>query len=203
METRKGLRNRIKVKANEKQTSGKNKPRFQFDEWSALIIINIAASQFVYAKSFLRCVGFVFNVSLPPSNPPTIAIIANGKAHDGLKSPCIACPANPMNAVAAISVDAVPTAVRIGTPHANTISGTRKDPPETPAIPEAKPVKIVIGNATHKLTPYSSVPDRIWIMPKCLFPSKVRSSETGISMTAPAKSNIKANISFKEKPVNK
>jgi len=53
----------------------------------ALIIMKRAASQFVYANNFLRCLGFVFNDSFPPSIPPTIVIMANGIAHAGLKSP--------------------------------------------------------------------------------------------------------------------
>jgi hypothetical protein len=43
-------------------------------------------------------------------------------------------------AVTAIRTDAVPTAACIGTPQASTISGTRKEPPETPTIPAANPV---------------------------------------------------------------
>ncbi|BBO86432.1 hypothetical protein DSCO28_69980 [Desulfosarcina ovata subsp. sediminis] len=97
-----------------------------------------------------------------------MVIIAKGMAHEGLKSPWTAWPANPIEAVAAIKVDAVPTAVCMGTPQAKTISGTRKEPPETPTIPEPKPVSIVTGSAIHKFTPYISEPDRIRITPKCL-----------------------------------
>lgn len=171
--------------------------------WNAFTIINNAASQFVYAKSFLRCLGFVLNASFPPRIPPTTVIMAKGIAHEGLKSPWTAWPANPIKAVTAIKVDAVPTAVCMGTPQAKTISGTRKDPPETPTIPEPKPVKIVTGIATHKLTLYTSAKHRIRMTQNFLFSVKVRCSDTGISMTIPAISNIAANISFKEKPLIK
>ena len=116
----------------------------------AFTIMSNAAMSVVTAKSVFKYFGFVLRAILPPNTPPNIVTIAIGIAQAGLKLPCKACPRKPANAVAATIADAVPTAIRMGTPHANTISGTRNDPPETPTIPEKKPVVIAKGTASHK-----------------------------------------------------
>jgi hypothetical protein len=54
-------------------------------------------------------------------------------------------------AVIITSVVDVPTAMRMGTPTASTIRGTRKEPPDIPTIPETKPVINTMGMNTNIL----------------------------------------------------
>ena len=99
--------------------------------------------------------------------------------------------------MAAIRVAAVPTAVLIGTPQAITISGTRKEPPETPTIPEPNPVMIAAGNATHRLIWKVLTLDLILIIPKRFAFSESILSEAGINMIAPAAASMAAKIIFR------
>lgn len=59
-----------------------------------------------------------------------------------------------VKAVIATMIVEVPTATRIGTPHARTINGILKDPPDMPTIPGANPVKLVTGSVSHRFTTY-------------------------------------------------
>ena len=122
------------------------------------INIIMAAMSVVIANRVFRYLGFALNANFPPIIPPTIARQAVGKAQARLKFPWKACPIKPANAVAATNADAVPTAIRIDTPHTNTIRGTRNDPPETPTIPEKKPVAMASGTVNHRLITYRSSP---------------------------------------------
>ena len=114
--------------------------------------INRAAPRLVSANSSLSLNGSVFNENRPPSRPPARAAGTRGSAMSGLKSPAIAWPVNPINAVTATMADEVPTAMRMGTPQKSTMSGILKDPPETPIIPAKKPVAAVMGIAVQRFT---------------------------------------------------
>ena len=108
-----------------------------------------------------------------------------------------------MSAVAAIREDAVLTAVRMDAPHARTISGTRKDPPETPTMPEPNPVSNVTGITVKRWTVRGSLEEVRVMVPARLCAGKSRFSLMGMSMSAPATASITAKIIFRENPLKR
>jgi len=74
--------------------------------------------------------GFVLMEILPPIRHPTTATGATGDAQLGLKSPLSVCPMKPDPAVAATIADDIPTTMRIGMPHARSMSGILNEPAE-------------------------------------------------------------------------
>lgn len=120
--------------------------------------MRMAAANVVYAKICLSLLGSVSNENRLPRRPPTRAARPNGRTKLRSRSTPMVCPRKPVSAVAATMAEDVPTAMRMGTPHARTRSGILNEPPDIPTIPATKPVAVVTGRASHKLTVYSCSP---------------------------------------------